>query len=140
MRPAPGALLVVLLCGSGCGPEERARMPAQQEAFAVVRQELGRLFAEEMLHEPDVRWWTEPCPGTQISAVVLGPRCYAGLYYRPGGVDVAWRGSIGQSAYAHELMHYFLDQAGLGSDPGHARTAYWQLVERIDLQLQQQGL
>ena len=124
----------------GCGGGEEPRMPEQGEAFSVVRAALEAALPGTPIEEPEVRWWTEPCPGTDTSAVVIGPLCYSGLYYRRAGVDVAWRGSIGASAYTHELMHYFLDAAGRGSDAGHGQTAYWDLVERIDLRLQHEGM
>lgn len=124
----------------GCGGGESAKMPEQEAAFRLVQAALGEALPGERLEEPDVRWWTEPCPGTDTSAVVLGPRCYSGLYYRHGAVDVAWRGTIGQSAYTHELMHYFLDTSGRGSDAAHAQTELWRLVERIDTQLQDAGM
>jgi hypothetical protein len=138
-----GISLAVASLAAGCGEGgELVRMPAQGTAFQVVRAALEEALPlpGRPMVEPEVRWWTETCPGTDTSAVVFGPRCYAGLYYRRAGVDVAWRGSIGTSAYTHELMHYFLDAAGLGSDAAHAQKAYWELVERIDLRLQEEGL
>jgi hypothetical protein len=131
--------LVLSLNLAACGrepPGTMTRMPVQGEAFALVRERFGALFPPEVLIEPEVRWWTDLCPGTERTAVRIGSRCYAGLYYRDEGVDVAWRGSIGESAYSHELMHYFLDKSGAGSDPLHQRPGCWQLVEQTDLLLQ----
>jgi hypothetical protein len=125
---------------AACGGGERERMPAQGAAFSHLRPALEAAFPGTAIEEPDVRWWTGPCPGTDTTAVVLGRRCYAGLYYRRGGIDVAWRGSVGASAYTHELMHYFLDEAGRGRDAAHTETALWALVERIDAELQNQGM
>lgn len=120
-------------------------MPVQDQAFGLV---VAR-FAPQMsvggaggaaLTEPLVFWWTTPCPGTNVSAVIRGPRCYSGLYEHEGAVDVAWRGSFGQSAYAHELMHYFLEQQFGDSDAAHQQEARWSLVQETDLELQAQGL
>lgn len=132
-----GAFVLSLnLAACGREPPETMKMPVQGEAFALLRERFGSLFPAHVLVEPEVRWWTDLCPGTERTAVLIGSRCYAGLYYREVGVDVAWRGSIGESAYSHELMHYFLDKSGAGSDPLHQRAACWQLVEQTDLLLQ----
>lgn len=132
---------MVGVVGVGCGGEEpRVRMPAQSDAFLLLRERLLPVLPAEVLVEPDVRWWTDPCPGTARSAVVLGDRCFSGIYYRADGIDVAWRGSIGESAYSHELLHYFLDHSGQDSDPLHAREDLWPRINAIDTALQEQGM
>lgn len=126
----------------GCGGPPVSRMPVQEQAFALV----AARFAPQLglpggaLEEPAVRWWTTLCPGTELSAVIRGRRCYAGLYYRGDAVDVAWRGSFGTSAYAHELMHYFLGLRFGDSDGAHAQDAAWAVVRGVDEDLQAQGL
>src|SRR5262249_20662882 len=133
-------LLAVSSLAAACGGAEEARMRSQGAAFALVQAALSAALPGTAIEEPEGRWWTEPRPGTDTSAVVIRALWYSGLYCRRAAVDVAWRGSIGASAYTHELMHYFLDRAGRGSDAGHGQTQYWELVERIDLQLQREGM
>ena len=115
-------------------------MPAQTQAFALVGAELATLFPGKSLAEPEVQWWTDKCPGSERSAVILGSSCYSGLYYRAGAIDVAWRGKFGESAYTHELMHYFLDQHFGDSDPQHQRTSAWAVVNHADEHLQRAGM
>lgn len=132
--------IVMLLTFVRCGDIEHPKMPVQSEAFAVVRQHFGMLFAGRAMTEPDVHWWTTNCPGTETTAVVLGQTCYAGIYYRQQGVDVAWRGTFSESAYTHELMHYFLHEFNSGSDPLHQQAIPWQVVREADASLQGRGL
>lgn len=141
----PFAMALILTASGvsgGCGPPEPppARTPVQGEAFALVREHFTPLFPTVALQEPPVRWWTTPCPGTTRSAVVLGERCYAGLLMRPDAVDVAWRGTIGESAYSHELMHFFLQRHQNDSDPLHERTSAWEVVQQADTLMQSRGL
>src|SRR5579872_6322343 len=119
--------LPLLHCGSPSPP-----MPGQTGAFAVVHSRFAAAFPGRDLSEPDVRSWTADCPGTRESAVVLGGTCYSGQFYGGDAVEVAWRGSFGESAYSHELMHYFMDRFGGGSDPGHTQARFWDLVNQTD--------
>lgn len=115
-------------------------MPVQDAAFALIQRDFASLFPDRVLVEPRVRWWTSVCPGTSTTAVVLGDRCYSGLFSARDRIDVAWRGTIGDSAYAHELMHYFMDQAGLGSDAAHVQVRYWQAANQATAHLQEEGM
>lgn len=120
-----------------------ALRPRQAEAFLVVKRGLSSVFPDALLVEPIVNWWDKPCPSAKArteTAVVIGDRCYAGLGYRDGAVEVAWRGSFGQSAYTHELMHHYLKLSGKDPDPGHNQTAFWELVSKIDTMLQSMNL
>lgn len=142
-RAAGRVSLVWAALLGGCEGPPVSRMPAQTQAFEVVAAHLGpRLPAMQQagrLTEPPVHWWVTPCPGTEQSAVLLGPRCYAGLFYRGDAIDVAWRGSFGESAYGHEVLHYLLGQDG-DSDPDHQRLELWDAVQAADLALQERGL
>lgn len=115
-------------------------MPGQGDAFALVRERFVTVLPAAVLVEPEVLWSTKLCPGKTETAVVIGTTCYAGLGYRDGAIDVAWRGSFGKSAYAHELMHFFLKKAGRDSDPAHNQTALWDLVNATDLAMQERSL
>ncbi len=134
-----GLLVASCLSVLGCGPPE-ARMPRQSQAFSMISEQFAQVLPKDILFEPDVHWWTDKCPGSDRSAVVLGQQCYSGLYYRKDAIDVAWRGDFGESAYAHELMHYFLDQVYGASDPLHLRVAEWASVNRTDVHLHLEGM
>lgn len=136
------ALLVVLLGAAGCRQLkiDVLRQPLQNDAFAIVKERFAPLFPGLNLSEPQVRWWRELCPGTNQTAVLIGSKCFAGLNKDPGAIEVAWRGSVGKSAYAHELMHYFLKQAGRDSDPDHRQPEIWAVVNQTDTLLQERGL
>ena len=128
--------LAAAACGEAPGPPR----PGQAAAFEVVARHFAGAFPGRTLAQPEVAWWTTDCPGTSLSAVILDHTCYSGLFYRTDGVDVAWRGSFGLSAYAHELMHYFLLQAEGTSDPEHLRVPMWELVNQTDTDLQDQQM
>src|SRR5580658_3629935 len=83
---------------TGCGAP--APMPAQSRAFSVVSRFFQPALQHLTLSEPQVQWWTTPCPGTDETAVIFGDTCYSGLFYGGSSVEVAWRGSIGHSAYS----------------------------------------
>src|SRR5579883_1459106 len=110
-RYIPTSILILSFFLACCGRTPSPPRPGQAQAFALVREQFAAVFPGAELHEPEVYWWDVPCPGTDTTAVVLAGTCFPGIYRRPGA-DVAWRGSIGHSAYSHELMHAFLDETG----------------------------
>lgn len=144
-------ILLSALCGSGlsligCGGSPSERMPVQAQAFQIVQTYFSAVLpaapsadsddVKGELKEPDVRWWKIPCPGSDRTAVIVGGNCYSGLFYRGAGIDVAWRGSFGHSAYTHELMHYFLFRTRNDADPLHQEKEMWDAVQSADRTLQ----
>lgn len=86
---------------------------------------------------PPVEWREDDCGEPRKGARYAGV-CYAGLYLRDDHALVAWRGSIHESSYAHELMHAFQWQRGI-EDPDHLRPE-WTLVNTANEQLAASGL
>jgi hypothetical protein len=139
---AASLLSLLTLAAPGCRQlkVDALRRPLQNEAFTLVKERFAPLFPGLNLIEPQVHWWHELCPGTTQTAVLIGSKCFAGLNKEPGAIEVAWRGSVGKSAYAHELMHYFLKQSGRDSDPDHLKAEIWAVVNQTDTLLQERGL
>lgn len=142
---AAGLLAVAGACHKGqvmdpTPDTSTAPEPNQDSAFALVKQQFAGAFGGMNLVQPEVRWWSNICPNSTATAVILNGTCYAGIGYRPKAIDVAWRGTIGTSAYSHELMHYYLQSLQGDSDPQHAQLPMWELVAATDTMLQNQGM
>jgi hypothetical protein len=118
----------------GCEPQKSGYLkPHQQEAWQIVSSAYG------ITVPPIVIWWEERCPGTEKTAVVYSGTCFSGFFQPKNSVHVAWRGSINESAYAHELMHYALYFAGLGADPDHRISERWELSNKTNQMLADLG-
>jgi len=123
MRPL---LLSLLLLSCSCAwllyPHKApVSKPRQDEALKIVRDTyrplLGAKVDTATMH---VRWSDKLCPypdasGVKRTAVIHNGKCFAGLTFMGGEVLVAWRGSFSKSAFAHELMHTFLNASGHGN-------------------------
>lgn len=133
------ALLLHPLCGCGGEP-----LPGQTEAQEYI---LGR-YAEEGVGDGtdvlDTVWYESqqciPAPWDSDHketcrrgrSWVIGPYCW---------IEVVWRDTsslIGQTSFAHELLHCVLWQE-LG-DPGHTHWAWDSLVHQVNAELLTKGL
>ncbi len=139
----------MLSLAAGCGGDdtiETAR-PGQESALAVVREVFAGVLDEASMSPValSIQWSGHVCPYPAadglLKTAVIDPRgtCYAGLAH---GCDlqVAWRGSFAQSAFAHELMHCYMSQLDL-TDPSHDRhPEMWRAVSDANRALREAGL
>ena len=121
-------------------PTFNYKLPQQDLAFSIVEKNFKEIFPMQVLEPPPVSWSTVYCPGTLKTAVVIDNECYAGIYRTPGEPQVAWRGSFGESAFSHELMHYYLKKFDGDEDANHQNQSAWQVVQKADGELQSMQL
>jgi len=94
---------------------------------------------------PGVSWSFSACPSKpddpRTAVVDQDGMCYSGRTYLGWACpsEVAWRGSFGRSAFAHELMHYAQGLDGV-HDPDHKRLDDWKLSIEMDARLIGLGL
>lgn len=111
-------------------------LPGQDEAFVYARARVHEetdLFVDDA--ETTVYWTNTLCPtaepGDTRTAVVYRGNCYAGVTFTCGEIYVADRGTIGASAYIHELGHCFLLWNGRNGDADHSEIWLWELLTDI---------
>lgn len=88
---------------------------------------------------PPAQWAMTLCPGYSRTAVIRAGVCYDGLTTL-SDMSVAWRGSIGQSAYSHEAAHWMLLATGQDPDVDHRDAGLWALTRELAVRLQGEGL
>lgn len=88
---------------------------------------------------PPAQWSMTLCPGYRRTAVIRLGTCYDG-YTTLSDMSVAWRGSIGASAYSHEAAHWMLLATGQDPDADHRDVGLWALARELAVRLQREGL
>lgn len=114
-------LALILLLLPGCYLfKHNPTMPRQTEAMGVVRNAYRPLLGPKVdTYKFRLEWSKRICPypasdGQMKTACMNEHKCHSGLTWI-GTSCVAWRGSFSASAFAHELLHQFLNATGHGT-------------------------
>jgi len=126
MRRVADALILVLFVSACSWLLYPYKKPVPQPREAEARQivlDVFRLGLGPTVDHATVRlyWHKTICPyaaadGTKKTAVIHNGKCFNGLTFFGGVCRVAWRGSFSSSAYAHELLHAYLNATGHGGE------------------------
>jgi hypothetical protein len=125
------ALLIVILLACGASPIHSPTVN-EPRAARIVGSALN-------VNLPPADWSMALCPGYQRTAVIRLGTCYDG-YTTLSDMSVAWRGSIGASAYSHEAAHWMLLATGQDIDADHRDVGLWALTRELAIRLQEEGL
>lgn len=111
--------------------------PHQREAEQYIRQQVEQRRGVDLNNTTTkIYWTTTKCPDDDsgLTAVVdsRNNKCYHGLTFSCREIYVAWRGTIGRSAYAHELGHCYRLVLGMGGDGKHEDTSWWKMMQEIN--------
>lgn len=124
---AESCLIVTLFVLGSCAwllhpYKEPHAKPRETEARSIVKGVYKGTLGDKVDSAKVRVYWSDAlCPypaedGTYKTAVVFDRKCYAGLTFIGGHCKVAWRGSFSSSAYAHELLHAYLNATGHGGE------------------------
>lgn len=100
--------------------QEPTPKPNEDKALQIVKDTYEPFLGDAVQDwAPRVYWSDTVCPyatddGIFLTAVIHNKKCFAGLTHIGGMCQVAWRGNFSKSAYAHELMHAYLNHTGHG--------------------------
>jgi hypothetical protein len=83
--------------------------------------------------------WSEDAQAYK-TAVIYRDICYNGLTFDVDEVYVAWRGSMGESAFAHELGHAYRIDLGWDPDGQHLDISWWEAMDAAAFELRLEGL
>ena len=125
------ATLIAILLACGASPIHSPTVN-EPRAARIVGSALN-------VNLPPADWSMTLCPGYQRTAVIRFGTCYDG-YTTLSDMSVAWRGSIGASAYSHEAAHWMLLATGQDIDADHRDVALWSLARELAVRLQEEGL
>jgi hypothetical protein len=99
-----------------------ARPELLDEAVLVTRDLWSTLFEIELPDPPEVHWLSGQYLELRSYDKLSGRCCIYGVYSN-GTIYLAERDTIGDSALAHEMLHWVLDLYG-GSDGNHSHPAW----------------
>jgi hypothetical protein len=126
------ALLAATIVLLSCGVPPTSMIAGEPRAAAIVGSALN-------VNLPPAQWSMTLCPGYRRTAVIRLGTCYDG-YTTLSDMSVAWRGSIGASAYSHEAAHWMLLATGQDIDADHRDVGLWALARELAVRLQEEGL
>jgi len=131
LRRSIAAVIAILFLLS-CGASPISMIAGEPRAAAIVGSALN-------VNLPPAQWSMTLCPGYRRTAVIRLGTCYDG-YTTLSDMSVAWRGSIGASAYSHEAAHWMLLATGQDPDADHRDAGLWALARELAVRLQEEGL
>lgn len=123
---------LLLMLSFACIPEPELEPGVSPEgegvAVELARLAFARVHGPLPQHRGKIVW-------TQGDCVWFDGACHAGAYQTyTDTIYVVDKGAIWRSALAHELAHYWLDQAG-DSDHDHSRNDWWDMVPEADAEI-----
>jgi len=146
-------IILLFLFLHGCFSSERYTHGISVDFWETPNQDLGTRIVEDYCRlatglyldlTTEIGWTTTLClsevSGDYKTAVIYRDVCYAGLTFNIDDIYVAWRGTLGESAFAHELGHIFKIKLGIDPDGQHLDTTFWNAMEAASFELQLEGL
>jgi len=135
-----GALLL-----SGCVHFKKSIAPTGIQYLdnqAKAEQIVWYQYYKMTIKPPVIEWRNDKCPDHPDSGALIyqDGTCYYGLFYgNLWKIYLAWRGSFSKSAYAHELLHAYLNSKGI-YDPDHTRPEWNTMIPEANKLLENAGL